>query len=160
MAAASIIAKAEAFVEEGIVVASPQRPSFRREEVMEKLGSTTWLGRVIDLQGLLELVGQMIMSMQTVKVIPWELMAEQQALYDKLVSMELALRQQPLESDPRWTSTHPDPIMAAVFPYFHEEPDPKHHLDVSRIQMLMSGTYMVQELKVPEDDRRDGITDE
>ena len=127
---------------------------------MEKLESTTWLGRVIALQGLLELVSQMSLSMQTVNVIPWELMAEQQAFYDKLVSMEASLRQRPPESDPRWTIMHPDPIPAAVFPFFHEEPDPKNHPGVTRIQMLISGSYMGQELKVPEDDRRDGITDE
>ena len=52
------------------------------------------------------------------------------------------------------------PNLAAVIPYFREEPDPKHHPSVSRIPMLMLGTYMGQDLKVPEDDRRDGITDE
>ena len=87
-------------------------------------------------------------------------MTEQTKFYDKLVAMHAALRDQPSESDPRWRSTPPDPIPAAVFPFFHEEPDKKNHPGVSRIQMLMSGTYMGQELKVPEADRREGITDE
>ncbi len=74
--------------------------------------------------------------------------------------MQKALRDQPRESDPRWISTPPNPIPASVFPFFHEEPDKKQHPGESRIQMLMSGTYMGQKLKVPEADRRDGITDE
>jgi len=74
--------------------------------------------------------------------------------------MEVALREQPPESDLRWISTHPDPIPAVVFHFLHEEPDPKHHHSVTRLHMLMAGTYMGQELKVPEDDRRDGITNE
>jgi hypothetical protein len=43
---------------------------------MEQLESTTWLGRVMALQGLLGLVSKMSLSMQTVNVIPWELMKE------------------------------------------------------------------------------------
>ena len=53
----------------------------------------------------------------------------------------------------------PGPIPAAIFPFFYEEPDPKHHPGLSRIEMLMSGSCMGQELKVPEADRRDIITD-
>ena len=68
---------------------------------MEKLESTTWLGRVLALQGLLELVSKMSLSMQTLNVIPWELMAEKQSLYDKIVTMEAAPREQPPEFDPR-----------------------------------------------------------
>jgi hypothetical protein len=75
----------------------------------------------------------MSLSMQTVNVIPWELMAEQKTFYDKLVVMEAVLREQPSESDPRWTNTPPDPIPAATFPFFREDPDPKHNLGVSRI---------------------------
>ena len=63
-------------VEEALVVVSPQRPFLRREEIMEQLESTTWLGRVMALQGLLGLVSKMSLSMQTVNVIPWELMKE------------------------------------------------------------------------------------
>jgi hypothetical protein len=78
-------------------------------------------------------------------------MAEQREFYDKLTVMQKALRKQPHESDPRWSSTPPDPIPAVVFPFFHGEPDPKHHPGVTRLQMLMSRTYMGQKLKVPED---------
>jgi hypothetical protein len=46
-------------------------------EVMEKLKSTTWLGRVIALQGLLKLVNMMSLVLQTVNFVPWELMDEQ-----------------------------------------------------------------------------------
>jgi hypothetical protein len=87
-------------------------------------------------------------------------MIEQNEFYDKLVAMHANLRDQPSESDPRWSSTPPDPIPAVVFPFFHEEPDKKNHPGVSRIQILMSGIYMDQELKVPEADHREGITDE
>ena len=87
-------------------------------------------------------------------------MTKENEFYDKLVAMHAALRDQPSESDPRWSSTPPDPILDVVFPFFHEEPDKKNHPGVSRIHMLMSGTYMGQELTVPEDDRREGITDE
>jgi hypothetical protein len=87
-------------------------------------------------------------------------MGEQHEFYDKIVAMHKTLREQPKEFDPRWSSTPLDPIPASIFPFFHEEPDQKHHQGVSRIQMLMSGTYMGQELKVPEADRRDGICDE
>ena len=126
---------------------------------MEYLKSTTWLGRAIALQGLLELVSKMSPSMQIVNVIPWELMTEQNEFYDKLVAMQADLRDQPSESDARWISTPPDPIPAAIFPFFHKEPD-KNYPGVSRINMLMSGTCIGQEFKVPEADRREGITDE
>jgi hypothetical protein len=76
-------------------------------------------------------------------------MTEQRDFYNKLILMQEALRDQPSESHPRWSSTPPDPIPVVVFPFFHEEPDKKNHHGVSRIQMLMSGTYMGQELKVP-----------
>ena len=94
------------------------------------------------------------MSMQNVNVIPWVLMPKQNEFYDKLMAMYATLRDKPSEFDPRWSSTPPDSIPAAVFLFFHEEPDKKNHHRVSRIHMLMSGTYMGQELKVPEADRR------
>ena len=159
-AAARIAARAVASIDEALVDVSPQRPSLRRDDVMEKLESTTWLGRVIALQGLLGLVSEMSLSMQTVNVIPWELMTKQRDFYDKLIVMQGALRERPSESDPRWSSTPVDPIPAAIFPFFHEEPDKKNYPGLSRIQMLMSGTYMGQALKVPEADRREGITEE
>ncbi len=53
-----------------------------------------------------------------------------------------------------------DPIPVVNFPFFHEEPDKKHHLGVSRIQRLMPGTFMGQDRKVPDADRREGIVDE
>jgi hypothetical protein len=74
---------------------SLQRPSFRREDVTERLTSTTTIGRVVALQCLLELVSKMSMSMQTVNVIPWELMAEQRQFYNKMMDMNAALREQP-----------------------------------------------------------------
>ncbi len=82
-------------------------------------------------------------------------MKEQHDFYDKLIVIHAALRDRPPESDPRWRSTPPNPIPAAVFSFFHEEPDRKNYLGVSRIQMLMSGTYMGQELRVPVADRRE-----
>ena len=141
MTTVTITARAVSSVEEAILAVSPQRPSFRREDAMEKPESTTWLGRLLALQGLLELVSKMSLSMQTLDVIPWELMAEQQALYEKIVGTEAALREQPPESDPRWTSTHPDPIPATVFPFFHEEPDPKHHLGVQMTRNPYTHAY-------------------
>ncbi len=119
-ASARIAARGAASVAEALVVVSPQRPSLRRDDVMEQLESTTWLGRVIALQGLLGLVSKMSMSMQTLNVIQWELTTEQSEFYDKLVALYAALRDQPSESDPRWSSTPPDPIPAVVFPFFHE----------------------------------------
>ena len=87
---------------------------------MEQLESTTWFGRVVALQGLLGLVSKLSLNMQKVNVIPWELMEKQREFYDKLVMMEAALREQSSrESDPRWRSTPPDPILASVFPFFH-----------------------------------------
>ena len=100
-AAARIAAKFDACVEEALVVVSPQRPFLRREEVIEQLESTTWLGKVIALQGLLGLVSKMSLYMQTVNVIPWELMKEQHDFFDKLTVMHEALRDRPPESDPR-----------------------------------------------------------
>ena len=43
----------------------------------------------------------MSLSMQSVNVIPWELMTEQQSFYDKLVVMEAHVREQPPGSNPR-----------------------------------------------------------
>jgi hypothetical protein len=124
-APARIAARVVVVVDEALVVVSPQRQPLRRDDVMEKLESTPWLGRVSALQGLLELVSKMSLSMQTVNVIPWELMTEQRDFYDKLRRMQKALRDQPSESDPRWSSTPPDPIPSVVFSFFHEEPDKK-----------------------------------
>ena len=94
---------------------------------MEQLQSTTWLGMVVALQGLLGLVSKMSLNMEKVNVIPWELMEEQRKFYDKLVLIKAALRERPSrDSDPRWRSTPPDPIPVSVFPFFHREPDPKH----------------------------------
>ncbi len=77
--------------------------------------------------------------MQKVNVIPLELTKEQREFYDKLVMMDATLRDQPSrESDPRWMSTPPDPIPASIFPFFHKEPDPKHHPVKTRIQMLIT----------------------
>jgi hypothetical protein len=81
----------------------------------------------------------MILNMQKVNVIPWELMEEQREFYDKLVMMEAALREQPSrESDLRWGSNPPDPIPASVFPFFRREHDPKHHPGQTRIQILIA----------------------
>ena len=99
--------------------------------------------------------------MQTINVIPWELVARQHAFYDKLVFMKATLRESDtLETEPRRRNTVPDPIPAAIFPFFHKEPDPNHHPEKTRIQMLIRGTYMGQHLKVSYEDCRDGITDE
>jgi hypothetical protein len=46
---------------------------------MEHLKSTTGLGMVVALQGLLGLVGKMSLNMQKVNVIPWELMEDKYA---------------------------------------------------------------------------------
>ena len=71
----------------------------------------------------------MSLMMQTVNVIPWEIMAEQQALYDKLVFMEVALRESDSpETDPRRSNTVP-----ADFFFFHEEPDQKYYPGETRI---------------------------
>ena len=87
-------------------------------------------------------------------------MVEQRAFYDTIVAMEASLRKQPKESDTRWRSTPPDPILANIFPFFHQEPDRRHHPGQSRIQMLISGTYLGMKLVVPEDDRQEGKTKE
>jgi hypothetical protein len=100
---------------------------------MERLGSTTWLGRVIALQGLLELASKMSLIIQAANVIPWELMGEQHDFYDKIGAMHEALREQPREFDPLWSSTPLDPVPASVFPFFHEEPGQKYHPGLSRI---------------------------
>ena len=133
-----ITARAVEAVEVVTLATSASRPSVNREDVIQKLASTTWLGRVVALQGLLRIVSKMSLSMQTVNVIPWELMSEQRDFYDKLVSMQSALREQPKETDPRWRSTPPDPIPTNVTPFFHEEPDPKL-LGQSWIQQLIAG---------------------
>ena len=88
-------------------------------------------------------------------------MEEQREFYDKLVLMEAALREQPTrESDPRWMSTPPDPFPASIFPFFHREPDPKHHPGQTRIQMLIAGIYMGQKLVVPEECQTSGVSEE
>jgi hypothetical protein len=61
--AAKISTRAAASVKEAVVAVSPQRQSLRREDFMGKLESTTWLGRVIVLQGLLGLVSKTSLSM-------------------------------------------------------------------------------------------------
>jgi hypothetical protein len=155
-----ITARARASVEEALVATSAHRPTLNRPEVMEKLKSTAWLGRVIALQGLLKLVSKMSLTMQTVNVVPWELMDEQRAFYDKLLVMEEALRDRPKDSDPRWSTIPPSPFPQTIFPFFHEEPDPKNYPGQSRVQMLLAGTYMGQALIVPEEERAEGATDE
>jgi hypothetical protein len=102
----------------------------------------------------------MSLLMQTVNVVPWELMAEQRAFYDTIVVMETALRKQPKESDTRWMSTPPDPIPANIFLFFHQKSDRRHHPGQSRIQMLIFGTYLGMKSAVPEDDRQEGKAEE
>ncbi len=80
--------------------------------------------------------------MQTVNVIPWELMDEQREFYTMLVHMEEVLRDRPKDTDPRWSIVPPTPFLPTIFPFFHEEPDPKKFLGQSRVQMLLAGTYM------------------
>jgi len=117
---------------------------------MEQLKFTTWLSMVIALQGLLGLVCKTSLNMQIVNVFPWGLMEEQREFYDKLVNVEDALREQPSrESDPWWMSTPPDPISVFIFPFFHREPDPKHHLGQTRIHMLIARNYLSHELVLP-----------
>ncbi len=78
-------------MEEALVATSAQCPSLNRPEVMEKLKSTAWLGRVIALQGLLRLVIKMSLLMQTVNVVPRENMQEKREFYNKLMFMDAAL---------------------------------------------------------------------
>jgi hypothetical protein len=120
-------------VEEALVATSAQRPTLNRPEVMEKLKSTAWLGRVIALQGLLKLVSKMSLTMQTVNVVPWELMQEQREFFNNIVAMEAALRDRPKDTDPRWSTVPPTPFPPAIFPFFHEEPDPKNYPGQSRV---------------------------
>jgi len=147
-------------VTEALAATSTQRPTLNRPEVMEKLTSTAWLGRVIALQGLLRLVSKMSLSMQKVNVVPWELMDEQREFYDRLVIMEAALRDRPKDTDPRWSTVPPSPFPPTIFPFFHEEPDSKNYPRQSRVAMLLGGTYMGQALTVPEEERAEGATDE
>ena len=138
---------------EALAATSAQRPTLNRPEVMVKLKSTAWLGLVIALQGILRLVSKMSLLMQTVNVVPWELMHEQRQFYDKLVVSEAALRDRPKDMDPRWSTVPPSPFPPTIFPFFHEEQDPKHFPGQSRVQMLLAGTYMGQALIVPEEER-------
>ena len=115
---------------------------------MEKLKSTVWLGRFVALQGVLGIVGNMSLSMQTVNAIPWKLMSEKREFYGKLVSMRYALREKPKVTDSRWSSTSPDPILAKVFPFFYEDLDPKFPRH-TRIQHRIEWTYMGHKLNVP-----------
>ncbi len=158
--AARITARTRTSVEEALVATSASRPTFNRPEVMEKLKSTVWLGRVIALQGLLKLVSKMSLKMQIMNVIPWELMDEQREFHNKLVLIEEALRDRPKDTDPRWSTVPPSPFPLSIFPFFHEEPDPKHFLGQSRVQMLLAGTYLGQALTMPEEERVVGVTDE
>ena len=98
--------------------------------------------------------------MQTVNVVPWELMHEQREFYDKLVVMDAALRDRPKDTDHRWSTVPPSPFPPTIFPFFHEEPDPKHFPGQTRVQMLLAGHYMGQALIVPEEERAEGATDE
>jgi hypothetical protein len=121
-------ARALASVEETLVATSATRPTFNQPEVMEKLKLTAWLGRVIDLQGRLKFVYKMSLKMQTVNVIPWELLDEQLEFYNKPVCMEEALRDRPKDTASRWSNFPPSPFPLTIFPFFHEEPDPKNFL--------------------------------
>jgi hypothetical protein len=150
--------RADATTKERITTTSPHRHTYSRLEGMEKLKSTTWLGRVVALQGLLGLVSHMSLKTQIANVILWELMAEQREFYDKLVIMEAALREQPKEIDPRWRNSPPDPIPASIFPFFRGEPDPKKHPCESRVMQHMAGTYLGKRLTQPDEDRREGAT--
>ena len=158
--AAKIEARAVGNLVEGTTSTSATRPSYNREEAMQKLKCTTWLGKVIALQSLLDLVSQMSFLMQKANVVPWELTVEQRKFYENIVRMHAALRKQPKESDPRWMSTPPEPIPASIFPFFHQEPDRNHHPRHSHIQMLISGTYTGMKFVVPENDIREGATAE
>jgi hypothetical protein len=156
---AQIISRARDSVEEAFLATSTQRPSLNQPEATEKLTSTAWIGRFVASQGLLRLINKMSLQMQKVNVIPWEVMREQREFYDKVVLMEAALRDRPKETDPRWSVIPLDLFPPLVFPFFHEELDPKKH-PLSRDQLLLAGTSMGQALKVPEEERAKGATNE
>ncbi len=138
------------------MAASAQRPSLNRPKVIKKLTSTALIGRVVALQGILRIIGKMSLAMQTMNSIPRGLMREQRELYDKIVLMEPDLRDRPKETDPRWSVVPLDPFPASVFPLFHEEPYPKNHLGLSRVQMIFAGTYMGQGLTVLDEECAEG----
>ena len=72
-------------------------------------------------------VNKMSLKMQNVNVIPWEPMDEQPEFYDKLVRMAEALRDRTKDTAPRWSTVPPSPFPPTIFPFFHEEPDPKSY---------------------------------
>jgi len=98
--------------------------------------------------------------MQTENVAPWELKDEQQVFYTKVVVMKEALRDRPKDTDPRWIIVYPTPFPPTIFPFFHEEYDPKNFPRQSRVHMLLAGTYMGKALTSPENERAEGATDE
>ncbi len=99
--------------------------------------------------------------MQTMNVVPCELiMQEQRDFYDKLAGMEEALRDRPKDTDPRWTTVPPSPFSLTIFPFYHEEPDPKNYPGQSRVHVLLAGTYMGQTLTVLAEERAEGASDE
>jgi hypothetical protein len=87
-------------------------------------------------------------------------MDEQRDFYNKLVVTEAALRDKPKDTDPRWSTVPPSSFLPAIFPYVHEEPDPKNYLGQSRIRMLLAGTYMGQAFIMLEEERVEEATDE
>ncbi len=145
--AARITTRVVEAVETATLATSASHPFVNREDAIQKLASTTWLGRVVGLHGLSEIVSKMSPCMQTVNTRPWELMSEQRDFFDKVVFMQFASREQPKETYPRWRSSPPDPIPLSVFPFFHEEHNPKLP-GQSRIQQLITRTYMVHKLVV------------
>ena len=83
-----ITARVRASAKEALEATSPQRPTVNRPEVIDKLKCTAWLGIVVAIQVLLQLVKNMSLTMKTVNAMPLELMQEQRELYDKLVLIE------------------------------------------------------------------------
>ncbi len=87
-------------------------------------------------------------------------MDEQREFFNKVVLMEEALRNRPKDTDPRWSTIPPSPFSLSIFPFSHEEPDPKKNFRQSRVQMLFAGAYTDHALIVPKEERVVGATEE
>jgi hypothetical protein len=67
---------------------------------------------------------------------------KEKEFFDMLVRMHADLRDRPKDEDPGWSTSPPSPFPATIFPIFHEDPDPKNHHGMLRVQMFLAGRYM------------------
>jgi hypothetical protein len=134
----------------------------KSRELLHTLRSFDWLGRVLILICLLEKVMFLSLSMQTVDVLPWELI-EEQVQFKKSMD-EIVMQLDPEDPDHENAPLHSlrsteQPLPQKHFRFMYEKADKKGEYPGSRHDQLAAGSFMGQKLWVSDEDAGQGNAD-